>query len=122
MRKAACLLTILAACGGDDGPVDDTLVTDGGRFTVEGCDYEVVTRVDAEAPALGADVLGDDPDPFQVHLGLAGDPRTSMVTLPTASRPAEPLRVSRSASTVKRDSVTDFSDWYSSAKRLSSAA
>ncbi len=78
MRKRLILLAVVAACGGDDGVVDMP-VFDGGRFTVEGCDYEVVTRVDAEAPALGADVLGDDPDPIQVHLGLAGDPRTSMV-------------------------------------------
>ncbi|MES1157895.1 MAG: fibronectin type III domain-containing protein, partial [Haliangium ochraceum] len=81
MRKAACLLVFLAACGDDGPPTDDPLVLDGGRITVAGCDYEVITRVDAEEPALGADVLGADPDPIQVHLGLGGDPKTSMVIL-----------------------------------------
>ncbi len=79
MLWAAAAASLLVACG-DDGPPDDgMLVIDGGRFTVEGCAHEVITRVNAEAPALGADVLGAEPAPYQVHLGLAGDPRTSIV-------------------------------------------
>jgi len=73
-----------AACvsgtpGGSSG--DDEVVADGGRFTPVGCSGEILTVVGAEAPALGADVLGDAPDPFQVHLGLGEDPRTSIAVV-----------------------------------------
>jgi acid phosphatase type 7 len=63
---------------------------DGGRF--EGgerdgsghgvaCTHDVVTRPGAEAPVRGGDVLGDSPHPWQIHLGLVGDPRTSIAIL-----------------------------------------
>lgn len=85
MRGILCSVLAVAGfgCGSDDsGPGDDDpLVTAGGRFQIDGCDYQVVTRVDAEAPALGADVLGADPAPSQVRLGFGGEPRTSMAIL-----------------------------------------
>jgi acid phosphatase type 7 len=71
----------LAACGGDDGGGPDAVhqpVLEGGRFAIAGCGYEVVTRMFAEAPAPGDAVLGADPTPTQIHLGIGGDPRTSM--------------------------------------------
>lgn len=78
------LLLLAAACGGDDA-VDDApdarvvVVADGGRLALPGCGYDLVTRAGAEAPAVGVDALGADPDPRQIHLGY-GDapPATSM--------------------------------------------
>jgi acid phosphatase type 7 len=79
---AACLLAA-AACGDSGAGPDATAgpVLDGGRLTPPGCDHEVVTRRDAEAPVLGGDEVGADPAPFHVRLGLGGDPTTSMAIL-----------------------------------------
>lgn len=52
--------------------------TAGGTFALTGCGYSVTTRDGASAPVPGAAVLGPDPTPFAVHLGVAGDPRTSI--------------------------------------------
>jgi hypothetical protein len=52
---------------------------EGGHITVPGCGYEVTTRPHASAPRLGEAILGDDPEPVRLHLGLAGAPATSMV-------------------------------------------
>ena len=51
----------------------------GGDLELADCGYKVTTGEGAEAPALGLLVFGDDPTPKNVHLGIAGDPRTSMV-------------------------------------------
>jgi len=64
--------------GDDDGP--DHLVLDGGRYTVPGCGFDVVTLEGAEAPTVGA-ALGPSPDPYQIHLGFGGDPSTTMALL-----------------------------------------
>ena len=51
----------------------------GGSVVPPGCAAPLVTRVGAEAPALPGTVVGVDPTPMQIHLGLVGDARTSMV-------------------------------------------
>jgi hypothetical protein len=51
----------------------------GGSLAIPGCGYSVSTPVGATAPELGSSVFGTDPTPAQIHLGLTGDPRTSMV-------------------------------------------
>jgi acid phosphatase type 7 len=69
----------IAACGDNltlDGPLVDRR---GGSIQPPGCDYTITTRDGAEAPAIGAVTVGVDPTVVQVHLGLVGDPRTSMV-------------------------------------------
>jgi hypothetical protein len=74
----------LAACvqGNPEGLTDDPGVTyNGGTITPAGCGYTVTTRLGAEAPYLADDHLGPDPTIKQVHLGLASDPRTSVVVL-----------------------------------------
>lgn len=61
-------------------PVDlGEFVGEGGTFRVEECGYDIVTRYGAEAPKPGQPVFGPDPTPRLVHLGIMGDPRTSMV-------------------------------------------
>jgi acid phosphatase type 7 len=74
---------LLWGCGDDaappaDAPPPDAPVFMGGSIAVS-CGYTVTTPVDATAPVLGTDVLGAEPAPRQLHLGLASDPATSMV-------------------------------------------
>ncbi len=72
-----------AGCGGasdePNTPPAEELETSGGSFELTDCGYIVSTRDGASAPVLGTPVLGEAPTPKQVHLGLAGDPRTTMV-------------------------------------------
>jgi hypothetical protein len=76
MRVAAAVL-LFAACGGDEGP--EPFTDTGGTLKVPDCDYSVTTRFDAEPPRVAKKYFGSDPTPRLVHLGLASDPRTSMV-------------------------------------------
>lgn len=69
-----------AACGGpSSGGPDAAPMFNGGTLEVPGCGYSVTTPMGATAPELGSSVFGVDPTPRLVHLGLAGDPRTSIV-------------------------------------------
>jgi hypothetical protein len=78
MRSLVLLTALAAGCvRGDPGTGD--LVTEGGTIAIAGCDYELTTRVGAEAPRPGEPVVGPDPTPRNVHLGLMSDPRTSIV-------------------------------------------
>ena len=68
----------MTACSGDDE--DDAPFTDqGGTLDVPGCDYSVNTRLGADLPRVSGDKIGADPTPRLLHLGIAGDPRTSIV-------------------------------------------
>lgn len=51
----------------------------GGQIAVASCAYTVTLREGASAPYGGQPLLGENPAPFFVHLGLAGDPSTSVV-------------------------------------------
>jgi hypothetical protein len=73
------ILLISAACSGDDGEDDDTFTGTGGTLAIDGCGYSVTTRLGAEAPRKASDRIGADPTPRHVHLGLVGDPKTSIV-------------------------------------------
>ena len=53
----------------------------GGTLAIEGCGYSVTTREGAEPPAKGIDLIGPDPTPKLVHLGIIGDPKTSVVAV-----------------------------------------
>jgi len=71
----------LAACvqGNPEGLGQNQATFNGGTITPAGCAYTVTTRIGAEAPVLGDDQVGADPTIKHVHLGLASDPRTSIV-------------------------------------------
>ncbi|MBZ0237446.1 MAG: metallophosphoesterase family protein [Deltaproteobacteria bacterium] len=85
-RPLLLLLAAFAAgagCGdnyvvGADG-AGDALPFNGGTITVPGCGYTMTTRLGAEAPVVADDHLGPDPTIKHVHLGIAADPRTSIV-------------------------------------------
>jgi acid phosphatase type 7 len=62
-----------------DAEDGDEFINVGGTTEVPGCGYSVTTRYGAEAPKLGTQVIGTDPTPFHVHLGIAGDAKTSIV-------------------------------------------
>jgi len=84
MRHLAVIsLAALAACvkGAPDHGGDDTFINEGGTIELADCGYTVTTRYGAEAPVMGEPVLGPDPSVFGVHLGLASDPKTSIVML-----------------------------------------
>jgi len=53
----------------------------GGKLAIEGCGYDVETREGAEAPQLPLELVGPDPTPRLVHLGVIGDPKTSVVAV-----------------------------------------
>jgi hypothetical protein len=81
----ALAATLVGACvrgnpGGDtrDGGPDEVPL-EGGSIPIPQCGYPVVTRVGASAPVPGEAVLGPDPEPYHMHLGLAGPATTSMV-------------------------------------------
>src|SRR5262245_4248668 len=71
----------LGACvkGNPDKPDAGVVEYHGGTIAAPGCGYMVVTREGAEAPEIAPAEVGPDPTPRQVRLGLASDPRTSMV-------------------------------------------
>lgn len=70
-----------SACG-TGSPSDagsDAFVGNGGSLAIEECGYSVTTRLGAEAPRWAATTFGDNPTPRLVHLGIIGDPKTSIV-------------------------------------------
>src|SRR6476620_11913009 len=69
--------TLVGCGGGDDGTT--TFNDEGGTLSVPGCDYSVTTRLGAEAPREAGTTVGANPMPRLVHLGIAGNPQTSIV-------------------------------------------
>lgn len=77
-----CVLLGMASVGcvkGNPEIADDPFTDTGGTLAIEGCNYSVTTRLGAEPPRLASATLGTDPTPRLVHLGIVGDPKTSMV-------------------------------------------
>ncbi len=76
-----CLAVALAAACVKGNPIEDdgSFVGNGGKLALADCGYTVTTRDGAEAPKLGIAAVGPDPTPRQVHLGIVGDPKTSIV-------------------------------------------
>jgi hypothetical protein len=81
--RAIFLLALVGCIGCVKGnPVDlGTFHGTGGTLAIEGCGYSVTTREGAEPPAKGIDLIGPDPTPKLVHLGIIGDPKTSVVAV-----------------------------------------
>lgn len=79
-KRVLPVLLLLAACGDGDGdPPDDTFTDVGGTLEIAGCGYSLTTRLGAEPPRMATNTVGSDPTPLLVHLGIMGDPQTSMV-------------------------------------------
>lgn len=84
MRLVAAVLcvTFFGACV-KGNPIEDEgdVETLGGTLEIPGCGYSVTTKLGAEAPrlAMPIDVVGEQPTPMQVHLGIMGDPMRSIV-------------------------------------------
>jgi acid phosphatase type 7 len=91
MRSLVVLSFVLSACvvgnppgleapppGGPDAGEPDPDLAGGSRLPT-GCDYLVHTVDGAEAPQPSEAHHAGDPTPKHLHLGIAGDPRTSMV-------------------------------------------
>ncbi len=85
MRSLSCIAWIglvgAGACvkGNPSAPDAGGGTYHGGSVQPPGCPYTVTTREGAEVPTVATGDVGLDPTPRQVRLGLAGDPRTSMV-------------------------------------------
>ena len=77
------ILLLLVGCADDEvQPVDrdgGEPAREGGTLRVERCGYDVSTRPGSSAPVPGEPRFGADPTPRLLHLGLQGDPRTTMV-------------------------------------------
>jgi hypothetical protein len=70
-------LLLTVSCGSSSE--EEPLLLQGGRLRVAACDYDVVTTTGMSAPVLGKNEVGSDPAAHRIHLGLAGDPATTMV-------------------------------------------
>ena len=97
MKRVGLLIVVVACVKGDPIEVQPG---HGGTIAVPDCGYSVTTVDGAEAPELSnAAVIGPDPTPRLVHLGLVGDPKTSAAlprctTRPRSSTTTESLRPS----------------------------
>lgn len=79
IRTVSLAALTAVACVRGNPELPPETVLDGGALALPECGYTVTTRLGAEAPAVATDEIGPDPTPRLVHLGLAGDPRTSIV-------------------------------------------
>ncbi len=75
----AAPFALVACVKGNPVDLGGDFVGEGGTYRVEECGYDVTTRVGAEAPKRGQPILGLDPTPKFVHLGIVGDAKTSIV-------------------------------------------
>jgi calcineurin-like phosphoesterase family protein/purple acid phosphatase-like protein len=77
----AIVFYICAAGCVKGNPIDvGTFVGNGGTLEIPGCGYSITTPQGAEAPKLSTDnAFGTDATPRLVHLGIVGDPKTSIV-------------------------------------------
>jgi hypothetical protein len=78
MRVIVLALLGVLACS-DEDPDDAPFSDQGGTLEIDDCGYSVTTRLGADLPRVSGDKVGSDPTPRLVHLGLMGDPRTSVV-------------------------------------------
>src|SRR5512144_1459023 len=72
-------LLLVTGCVKGNPEGDTTFVGTGGELAIPGCNYSVTTRDGAEAPRMSSNLVGADPTPVEVHLGLMADPKTSIV-------------------------------------------
>jgi hypothetical protein len=82
MKRTLLLVCLAAGCLSSKSTSQDMargVDWGGGTFRLDTCGYSVTTPDDANPPALGSPMLGSDPTPWGIHLGLASDPARSVV-------------------------------------------
>jgi hypothetical protein len=82
LARVFAVVAVVAGCGDNVAPTAGDDAADGpyegGTISMPGCDHTMTTRFGAEAPQIQTPTAGPDPTPFHVHLGLPGDPRTTV--------------------------------------------
>jgi hypothetical protein len=79
MRRLALLVLVASCVKGNPDQGTTMFVGNGGSLAIPGCGYSVTTVIGVEAPTLSTGINGPDPTPRLLHLGLVGDPKTSVV-------------------------------------------
>lgn len=82
MRRSILVVAAIIGSGcvkGNPGEDDPAFTDSGGTLAIDGCGYSVTTRLGAEPPRVATTSVGENPTPRLVHLGIVGDPKTSMV-------------------------------------------
>ena len=80
MKAHFWLVLMLGGCvAGNPSSQQGKPTLHGGSIMPAGCNYTVTTRDGASAPKMGSALAGSDPTPYEIHLGIAGDPARSMV-------------------------------------------
>ncbi|HEY5945894.1 MAG TPA: metallophosphoesterase family protein [Kofleriaceae bacterium] len=79
MRAFWVIALVLAACGSDDDGDPKEFVDQGGSLAIDDCGYTLNTRIGAEQPVPSGKTIGPDATPRAIHLGIMGDPKTSIV-------------------------------------------
>ncbi|HEY5921956.1 MAG TPA: metallophosphoesterase family protein [Kofleriaceae bacterium] len=79
MRALWAIALVLVGCDSDNEGDPESFLDTGGSLEIEGCGYTLTTRLGAEPPKPSGKVIGSDPTPRAVHLGIMGDPKTSIV-------------------------------------------
>jgi hypothetical protein len=79
MRAFWVLAVALIACDSDDEGDPKEFIDQGGSLEIDDCDYTLTTRPGAEKPVPSGKTIGSDATPRTVHLGIMGDPKTSIV-------------------------------------------
>ena len=100
MRAFWAIAVLLLGCDSDHEGESKEFVDSGGTMTIDGCGYTLTTRVGAEAPKPSGQTLGPDPTPRVVHLGIMGDPKTSIVRWRPASLTTFPRGLNRERNSV----------------------
>jgi hypothetical protein len=78
MRAISVFLLAFAACGGGSGG-EPAFDDNGGTLAIADCGYSVTTKLGAEVPRPSGSAIGKQPAPEFVHLGIVGDPTTTIV-------------------------------------------
>ena len=79
MRRLPVLLFLVSCVKGNPEAKDEAFSDTGGVLEIPSCNYSITTRLGAEPPGVASSTLGSNPTPRHVHLGIVGDPKTSMV-------------------------------------------
>src|SRR5215470_12421260 len=110
MKKHFWLVLMLGGCVAGNPPSQQNKPTlHGGSIKPPGCDYTVITRDGASAPKMAGFFVGTDPTPYEIHLGIAGDPARSMVIQwRTKDETTEPTQVKFGVGTATDQMVEGF--------------
>ena len=79
MRANWVLALAVLGCDSSSSGEDGAFRDQGGSLEIDSCGYTITTRIGAEAPKPSGKTISANPTPRVVHLGIVGDPRTSIV-------------------------------------------